>query len=127
MEARARIYAPEHACDVGPRHLWDRREQPYHHFALFDVESSDFVATAHCVIRGQVAQDFTWWIDSRMRRQAYWRSLADDLAAYLKKWHRIEKVGYIVFGRVHLAASEKIAQRLRSHFEAPPRLARAAG
>jgi hypothetical protein len=117
-EAAARIFAPEHACDVGPRYFWNRSEPDHHHhFALFEPESADFVGTVHCVIRGPVAQDFTWWIDSRMRGRGYWRALADDVAAYLRKRHRVETVGYIVFGRTHLAASEKIAQRLRSHYE----------
>jgi hypothetical protein len=63
-----------------------------------------------------VAQDFTWWLDSRVRRKGYWRRVADDLAAYLKKKHGIKKVGFIVFGNQHREASQRIARRLREHF-----------
>jgi hypothetical protein len=115
-EATLRISAPEHACDVGPRYFWNRPEHDPHHLALFDFETEEFVGTVHCVIRPPVVQDFTWWLDSRMRKKGYWRALADDLAAYLKKRHRIETVGFIVFGSHHRAASQKIAQRLRDHF-----------
>ena len=123
-EATQRIFAPEHAGDVGPRYFWNRPEHDRHHFALFDLASEEFVGTVYCVITPPVVQDFTWWLDSRMRKKGYWRALADDLAAYLKKTHRIEKVGFIVFGKRHRAASQKIARRLKDHFEpAPPRSA----
>ena len=79
------------------------------------------VAPARAHITPPVVQDFTWWFDSRMRNKGYWRALADDLAAYLKTRHRIEKIGFIVFGRGHRTASEKIAKRLRDHFEKKPR------
>ena len=115
-EATLRIFAPEHACDVGPRHFWNRPEHDRRHFALFDAASDEFVGTVYCVIMPPVAQDFTWWFDSRIRNKGYWRALADDLAAYLKKRHRIEKVGFIVFGSHHRPASQKIARRLREHF-----------
>lgn len=121
-EATLRIFAPEHACDVGPRPLWNRPEHDQRHFALFDVQSEEFVGTVHCVITPPVVQDFTWWLDSRMRKKGYWRALADDLAAYLKKWHGIEKIGFIVFGSHHRMASQKIAKRLRDHFEKSARL-----
>lgn len=116
-EATLRIFAPEHVCDVGPRPLWNRQDHDARHLALFDVESQSFVGTVHCAITPPVVQDFTWWIDSRMRGKGYWRALADDLAAYLKRRHGIEKVGFIVFGSHHRVASQKIAQRLRDHFE----------
>ena len=116
-EATVRIFAPEHAADVGPRFFWNRPEHDRHHLVLFDLESQDFVGTVHCVITPPVVQDFTWWLDSRMRKKGYWRVLADDLAAYLKKRHGIEKVGFIVFGHGHREASKKIAQRLRDHFD----------
>lgn len=112
-----RIFAPENASDVGPRHFWNRAGHDHRHLALFDRESDEFVGTVYCVITPPVAQDFTWWLDSRMRKKGYWRALADDLAAYLKKRHKIEKVGFIVFGSHHRAASQKIAQRLRDHFD----------
>jgi len=51
-----------------------------------------------------------------MRKKGYWRALAEDLAAYLKKKRGVEKVGFIVFGSHHRAASQKIAQRLRENF-----------
>jgi hypothetical protein len=116
-QATLRIFAPEHACDVGPRYYWNRPAHDASHLAFFDAETGDFVGTVHCVITPPVAQDFTWWMDSRMRKKGYWRPLADALAAYLKKAHAIEKIGFIVFGRQHLAASHKIAQRLREHFD----------
>jgi hypothetical protein len=59
-----------------------------------------------------------------VRKKGYWRSLADDLAAYLKKRHGIQKIGLIVFGGSHLDASRKIAERLRNHFEKTARTAR---
>jgi RimJ/RimL family protein N-acetyltransferase len=118
-EASERIFAPEHGCDVGPRYFWNRPEHDRHHLALFDLESQDFVGTVHCIITPPVVQDFTWWLDSRIRGKGYWRALADDLAAYLKKRHGIQKVGLIVFGPNHRAASQKIAQRLISHFDSP--------
>lgn len=121
-EAAQRIFAPEHACDVGPRPLWNRPEHDARHLALFDAESDLFIGTVYCVITPPVAQDFTWWLDSRMRKKGYWRALADDLAAYLKKRRGIEKVGFIVFGSHHRTASQKIAQRLRDHFEKKARL-----
>lgn len=117
-QATLRIFAPEHACDVGPRYYWNRAEHDRRHLTLFDVESQEFVGAVYCVITPPLVQDFTWWLDSRMRKKGYWRPLADDLAAYLKKMHRIEKVGFIVFGSgQHRAASQKIAQRLRDHFD----------
>jgi RimJ/RimL family protein N-acetyltransferase len=116
-EATRRIFAPEHACDVGPRHFWNRPEHDRHHLALFDLETDDFVGTVYCVITPPVAQDFTWWLDSKVRKKGYWQRLADDLAAYLKKRHGVQKVGFIVFGNSHRAASQKIAQRLRGYFE----------
>lgn len=112
-----RIFAPEHACDVGPRYFWNRPEHDRHHLALFDVESEEFVGTVHCTIIPPVVQDFTWWFDSRMRKKGYWRVLADDLAAYLKRRHGITTVGLIVFGSQHREASHKIAQRIRDHFD----------
>ncbi len=115
-QATLRIFAPEHACDVGPRYFWNRPDHDRHHFALFDRESEDFVGTVHCIIMPPVVQDFTWWLDSRMRKKGYWSVLADDLAAYLKKRHAITTVGFIVFGNHHRAASQKIAQRLRDNF-----------
>ena len=116
-QATLRIFAPEHVSDVGPRYFWNRVEHDKHHFALFDRESDEFVGTVHCVIIPPTAQDFTWWLDSQMRNKGYWRAIADDLAAYLKQAHGVEKVGFIVFGRGHFAASRKIAQRLRDHFD----------
>ncbi|HKO48495.1 MAG TPA: GNAT family N-acetyltransferase [Polyangiaceae bacterium] len=116
-EATQRIFAPEHAGDVGPRYFWNRPAHDRHHFALFDLATEEFVGTVYCVITPPVAQDFTWWLDARVRKQGYWHALADDLAAYLKKRHGIQKVGLIVFGGSHLDASRKIAQRLRSHFD----------
>jgi Acetyltransferase (GNAT) family len=118
-QATLRIFAPEHQCDVGPRYYWNRPDHDERHLALFDIESEEFVGTVHCVIHPPIAQDFTWWLDSRMRKKGYWRPLADDLAAYLKKKHRIEKVGFIIFGQAHLAASRKIALRLMEHFDKP--------
>jgi RimJ/RimL family protein N-acetyltransferase len=118
-EATQRIFAPEHAGDVGPRYFWNRPEHDRHHFALFDLATEEFVGTVYCVITPPVVQDFTWWLDSRVRKKGYWRVLADDLAAYLKKRHGIQKVGLIVFGGSHLDASRKIAQRLRDHFDSP--------
>jgi len=115
-DAELRIFAPEHASDVGPRNFWKRVDRHYH-LALFDSESEEFVGTVHCVITPPVAQDFTWWIDSRMRKKGYWRALADGLAAYLKRRHEITSVGFIIFGNQHHHASQKIAQRLREHFE----------
>ena len=112
-----RIFAPEHECDIGPRIYWNRPEYDKHQLALFDLESDEFVGTVYCVLQPPVAQDFTWWLDSRMRKKGYWRALADDLAAYLKKRHGIEKVGVIIFGQAHLAASRKIAQRLTENIE----------
>ena len=119
QQATQRIFAPEHACDIGPRSFWNRPEHDRHHVALFDLESQDFVGTVHCVLRPPVAQDLTWWLDSRMRKKGYWRAVADDLAAYLKKRQRIEKVGFILFGGTNITASRKIAQRLRAHFDKP--------
>jgi hypothetical protein len=119
QEATLRIFAPEHACDVGPRYFWNRPEHDRHHLALFDAESQEFVGTVHCLITPPVVQDFTWWLDSRVRKKGYWRALADDLAAYLKRTHGITAVGFIVLGSQHRAASLKIAQRLRSHFDKP--------
>ena len=116
-EATQRIFAPEHAGDVGPQHYWNRPDHDRGHFVLFDQETGAFVGTVYCVLLPPVVQDFTWWLDSRMRRKGYWRALADDLAAYLKERHRIERIGFIVFGRAHQAASHRIAQRLREHFE----------
>ena len=116
-QATLRIFAPEHACDVGPRSFWNRRDHDRYHLALFDVESEEFVGTVHCVIFPPLAQDFTWWIDSRMRKKGYWSVLADDLAAYLKRKHGITAVGLIIFGGQHPEASRKIAQRLRGHFD----------
>ncbi len=118
-EATLRIFAPEHACDVGPRYFWNRPEHDRHHFALFDLESEEFVGTVHCVINPPVVQDFTWWIDSRMRKKGYWRVLADDLAAYLRRRHGITTVGFIIFGNQNRAASQKIAQRIRDLFDKP--------
>ncbi len=115
-EATLRIFAPEHACDVGPRYFWNRPEHDRHHFALFDLESQEFVGTVYCVILPPVVQDFTWWLDSRMRKKGYWRALADDMAAHLKRRHAITTVGFIVFGTHHRVASEKIAGRLRDNF-----------
>jgi hypothetical protein len=119
-DATRRIFAPEHLCDVGPRYFWNRPEHDRYHFALFDLETDEFVGTVYCVITPPVAQDFTWWLDSQMRKKGYWRRLADDLAAYLKKRHGIKKVGFIIFGSGHRAASQKIAQRLRHHFDQKP-------
>jgi RimJ/RimL family protein N-acetyltransferase len=119
-DATRRIFAPEHVSDIGPRYFWNRPEHDRHHLALFDHESEEFVGTVHCVITPPVVQDFTWWIDSRMRKKGYWRVLADDLAAYLKRRHGIEKVGFIIFARGHVGASRKIAERLRSHFDKKP-------
>ena len=116
-EATLRISAPEHAYDVGPRYFWNRPEHDHRHFALFDAESGEFVGTAYCVIMPPVVQDLTWWFDSRMRKKGYWRALADDLASYLKRKHAITTLGYIVFGNQHRVASQKIAQRMRGHFE----------
>ena len=116
-QATLRIFAPEHASDVGPRYFWNRPEHDRHHHILFDRESEEFVGTVYCVLMPPVAQDFTWWLDSRMRKKGYWRALADDFAAYLKKRHGIQKVGFIVIGRSYPAASHKIAERLRSHFD----------
>ena len=115
-DAELRIFAPEHACDVGPRNFWKKADR-HQHFAVFDGESEDFVGTVHCVITPPVVQDFTWWIDSRMRKKGYWRALADSLAVYLKRMHQITAVGFIIFGNQHHHASQKIAQRLREHFE----------
>ena len=115
--ATLRIFAPEHSCDIGPQYFWNRPERDRHHFALFDAESEEFVGTVYCVVTPPVAQDFTWWLDSRMRKKGYWRALADDLAAYLRKRRGVEKVGFIVFGKHNPEASQKIAQRLRSHFD----------
>lgn len=119
QQATQRIFAPEHACDVGPKFFWNRSEHDRHHVALFDLESQDFVGTVHCVIRGAVVQDLTWWLDSRMRKKGYWRAVADDLAAYLRKRQGIEKVGFILFGGTNIPASRKIAERLRAHFDKP--------
>lgn len=116
-EATLRIFAPEHASDVGPRYYWNRPDHDRHHLALFDFESEEFVGTVHCIIMPPVVQDFTWWLDSRKRKKGYWSAIADDLAAYLKRRHRVTTVGFIVFGSHHRAASQKIAQRLRSHFD----------
>jgi hypothetical protein len=116
-EATLRIFAPEHASEVGPRYFWNRPEHDQRHLALFDAESEEFVGTVYCYIMPPVAQDFTWWLDSRMRKKGYWRALADDLASYLEKTHRIEKVGFIIFGGSHRDASHKIAERLKGHFD----------
>lgn len=116
-DATLRILAPEHSCEIGPRHFWHRPEHDRHHLALFDVDSGEFVGTVYCVIIPPLAQDFTWWLDSRMRRKGYWRPLADDLAAYLKTQRGITALGFILFGGTHLAASQKIAKRLRDHFQ----------
>ena len=116
-QATLRIFAPEHASDVGPRYFWNRPEHDRHHLALFDVETEEFVGTVHCAIFPPVVQDFTWWIDSRMRKKGYWSVLADDLAAYLKRRHGITTVGLIIFGGQHREASHKIAERLRAHFD----------
>jgi RimJ/RimL family protein N-acetyltransferase len=115
-QATLRILAPEHACDIGPRYFWNRPEHDRHHLALFDLESGEFVGTVYCVITPSVVKDLAWWLDSRVRKKGYWRAVADDLAAYLKR-HGVEKVGFILFGGSHLAASRKIAQRLRDHFD----------
>jgi hypothetical protein len=119
-QATRRIFAPEHASDVGPQHFWRRPEHDGRHLVLFDRDSEEFVGTVSCHITPPVVQDFTWWLDSRMRKKGYWRPLADDLAAYLRTRHQIERIGFIVFGRGHRAASEKIAKRLREHFEKKP-------
>lgn len=116
-QATLRIFAPEHAPDVGPRYFWNRPEHDRRHLALFDVESEEFVGTVYCVIIPPVVQDLTWWLDSRMRKKGYWRALADDLAAYLKRRHGITTVGFIIFGKQHRVASQKIAQRIRGHFD----------
>ena len=116
-EAARRIYAPEHSMDLGPRYFWNRPEHDRHHFALFDLETDEFVGTVRCVITTPIAQDFTWWFDSRVRGKGYWRALADDLAGFLKRRHKIEKIGFISFGGNHPEASQKIAQRLREHFD----------
>jgi hypothetical protein len=116
-DATLRIFAPEHACEIGPRQFWNQPKHDRHHLALFDAESDEFVGTVHCVILPPVAQDFTWWLDSRMRKKGYWQALADDLAGYLKRRRGITKVGLIIFGGSHLAASKKIAQRLVAHFD----------
>lgn len=120
QQAAQRIFAPEHASDVGPRYYWNRSEHDHRHFALFDAESDEFVGTVYCVIVPPVAQDFTWWLDSRMRNKGHGRALADAIAAYLKKKHGVTAVGFIVFGSRHRAASQKIAQRIRKHFESAP-------
>lgn len=116
-QATLRIFAPEHASDVGPRYFWNRPEHDRRHLVLFDLESEEFVGTVYCVIIPPVVQDFTWWLDSRMRKKGNWRPLADDLAAYLKRRHGITTVGFIVFGSQHRVASQKIAQRIRGHFD----------
>jgi hypothetical protein len=123
-EATRRIFAPEHATDIGPRHFWNRPEHDRHHFALFDVETDEFVGTVYCVVISPVVQDFTWWLDSRKRRKGYWRALADDFAGYLKRSRGITTVGFILFGGSHLGASRKIAQRLRSHFDSTASVAK---
>jgi len=116
-EAATRIFAPENVADVGPRYMWNRPEYDHGHLALFDAETGDFVGTVYCVLIPPVAQDFTWWLDAPMRKKGYWRALADDLARFLRKRHRIEKIGLIVFGKQHRPASLKIAERLRENFE----------
>jgi len=116
QDATQRVFAPEHASDVGPRYYWNRREFDHRHFILFDAESDEFIGTVYCVILPPVVQDFTWWIDTRKRKQGYWRALADDFAAYLKRRHGVTTVGFITFGGQNAAASHKIAQRLRDHF-----------
>lgn len=116
-QATLRIFAPEHNCDVGPRMSWNRLEHYKHHLTLFDAESDEFVGTVDMVLHPPVAQDFSWWLDSRMRKKGYGRALANDLAAYLKKRYRIEKMGFIIFGKEHLDASRKIAQRLAQNIE----------
>ena len=116
-EAAARIFAPENVADVGPRYMWNRPEYDHGHLVLFDAESGEFVGTVHCVLFPPVAQDFTWWVDSPMRKKGYGRALADDLARFLKKRYRIQKIGLIVFGAQHRSASLKIAERLRQHFQ----------
>ena len=116
-EATRRIFAPEHAGDVGPRAFWNRAEHAHRFLALYDRDSEEFVGTVYCVVLPPVAQDFTWWLDSRMRKKGYWRALADDLAAYLKRKHGITAVGFIVFGNQHRVASQKIAQRIRDNFD----------
>lgn len=115
-QATQRIFAPEHAVDIGPRMHWNVPKHDRHHFALFDAESDEFVGTVYCIIISPVAQDFTWWFDSRMRKKGYWKALADDLAAYLRRRHAVSTIGLVIFGGSHLAASRKIAQRLREHF-----------
>ena len=119
-QATLRIFAPEHSSDVGPRLYWNRREFDNRHLALFDAESEEFIGTVYCVLLRRVAQDFTWWFDSRMRKKGYWRAFADDLAAYLNTKHGIEKIGVIVFGKLHLEASRAIAQRLTERIEKTP-------
>ena len=116
-QATLRIFAPEHQCDIGPRYHWNQPEFDKHHLVLFDSESEEFVGTFYCVLHPPVAQDFTWWLDSRMRKKGYWRALADNVAVYLNERNGIEKMGVIVFGQGHLAASRKIAQRLKENIE----------
>src|SRR5262245_9362970 len=116
QQATQRIYSPEHSADLGPRFYWNRPEHDRNHLALFDLETEEFVGTVYCLITPPVAQDFTWWLDSRMRKKGYWRALADDLAAYLKR-RGVERIGFILFGGLHLPASKKIAERLRLHFD----------
>jgi len=126
-QATLRIFASEHASDVGPRVFWNRPDHDRRHLVLFDVETEEFVGTVHCAIIPPVVQDFTWWIDSRMRRKGYWRVLADDLASDLKRKHGITTVGLIIFGHQHNVASHKIAERIRSHFDKPATVGQSGG
>jgi len=115
--ATRRIFAPEHAFEIGPWHFWNRPEHDRHNLALFDLESQEFVGTVHCILMPPVAQDFTWWLDSRLRKKGYWTAIADDVAAYLKRRRGVASIGFILFGGGHVPASRKIAERLRSHFK----------
>jgi hypothetical protein len=114
--ATRRIFAPEHAFEIGPWHFWNRPEHDRHHLVLFDLESQEFLGTVHCILLAPVAQDFTWWLDSRLRKKGYWMAIADEVATYLKRRCGIARIGFIMFGGGHVPASRKIAERLRSHF-----------
>lgn len=110
-----RLDLPEHEHDMGPPKVW----KDFHSgmLAYFQGTSGRLVALVEA--SGDDYVQPGWWIDTDFRSKGYGNQVIDMLADHLKSRgvKHIGPMAITTFQGQHDAASSRLAQRLRKHFE----------